>query len=189
MTAASPGLGSKAESRITFGARSLLFVAGVVGLAVGIFVIADPNRTLKIVAIVFGVYMLVWGLVKLFRSGDQETKSQRYLWVGLGLLGVAAGVVVLLRPTGSLRAVAWAFGIYLIALGFVTLVEYMSRRAESGSAKGLAALIDLAAGIVVVAWPSLGLYTLALILGVYLIVRGAVNVMVAFAPSHELAKV
>jgi uncharacterized membrane protein HdeD (DUF308 family) len=188
-TVASPGgmSGTAPAGGIPLGTRALLFVVGLVGLAVGVFVIADPNRTLKIVAIVFGIYLLVWGLVRLYRAWADE--RGRYVSVLLGLIGVAAGVVVLARPTGSLKAVAWAFGIYLIAVGVVELVDLLAARGGRDSVRGLAGLIDLAAGIVVVAWPGIGLYTAALVLGAYLIVRGAIVLLAAAAPKAALERV
>lgn len=189
-TSASHSLGpDEREAReITVGARAVLFLAGVVGLGVGIFVIADPNRTLTIVGIVLGIYLLVWGLVKLYRSGDEETRTSRAVSIFIGLVGVAAGIVVLVRPTGSLRVIAWAFGIYLIVLGVVSLAQVAAAKVRGEGIRAIASLIDIAAGIVVVAWPSLGLYTLALILGVYLIVRGALNITISLAPGREMAK-
>ena len=53
----------------------------------------------------------------------------------------------------------------------------------------LAALIDLALGILIVSWPQFGITTLAIVLGIVLIVRGLALVAIAFvlrAAGREL---
>jgi uncharacterized membrane protein HdeD (DUF308 family) len=164
-------------------ARVVLLASGLVGLAVGIFVIVDPHRTLRWLSLVFGIFLVVWGATRLYHVPRDEGRVDRGESVFLGLLGVAAGLVVLLDPGRTLRSVAWAFGIYLIAVGVVTLVRGQPESAEHQTTN---ALIDIAAGAVALVWPKTSLWILALILGIYLLVRGVLSISLALAwsPRH-----
>ncbi|HWC40178.1 MAG TPA: DUF308 domain-containing protein [Acidimicrobiales bacterium] len=150
-------------------------LGGVAAALAGIFVLANPGRTLALVSIALGVYLIFWGAMQLL--GGLESLGERGgpLRAVLGALGIAAGVLVVTRPIRGVTVIGLVFGTYLLVSAAVAFVAAMS----SGVGRSLDALRgtgDLVAGIVVVVWPGIGLLTLAAILGIYLVARGVLDV-------------
>jgi uncharacterized membrane protein HdeD (DUF308 family) len=162
-------------------------IVGLVSLAGGIVLIAYPGPTLTVIALLVGIELLIGGIFLIVGAFGQPSGSRAWGVLG-GALAVIAGVIVLRHPSGSVLVVALAIGIYLILAGVLRLVGAV----EASEGRGwlvLAALVDLALGILIVSWPQFGITTLAIVLGIVLIVRGLALVLIAFvlrAAAREL---
>lgn len=162
-------------------------VAGLISLAGGIFLVAYPGPTLTVVALLVGIELLIAGVFVIVGALGQSSGSRAWGVFG-GALAFIAGVIVVRHPSGSILVVAMAVGIYLILAGVLRLVGAI----EAHEGRGwlvFAALIDLALGIVIVSWPQFGITTLAIVLGIVLIVRGLALIAIALALrglGHEL---
>jgi uncharacterized membrane protein HdeD (DUF308 family) len=155
----------------------LLF--GLISLVGGILLVAYPGPTLTVIALLVGIELLIAGVFLIIGAFGRPAGSRAWGVLG-GALALIAGVIVLRHPSGSILVVAMAVGIYLILSGVLRLLGAV----EASEGRGwlvLAALIDLALGIVVVAWPQFGITTLAIVLGIVLIVRGLALIAIAFA--------
>ncbi len=169
-------------------------VVGLISLVGGIVIVAYPGPTLTVIALLVGIELLIGGVFLIVAAFGQPAGS-RVAGVLAGALAMIAGVIVLRHPGGSVLVVALAVGIYLILAGVLRLVG----AAEASGGRGwlvLGALVDLAFGILIVAWPEFGITTLAIVLGIVLIVRGLALVVIAFvlrgaqrelAPAHGSA--
>jgi uncharacterized membrane protein HdeD (DUF308 family) len=163
-------------------------VVGLISLVGGIVIVAYPGPTLTVIALLVGIELLIGGIFLIVAAFGQPAGS-RVAGVLAGALAMIAGVIVLRHPGGSVLVVALAVGIYLILAGVLRLVG----AAEASGGRGwlvLGALVDLAFGILIVAWPEFGITTLAIVLGIVLIVRGLALVVIAFvlrAAQRELA--
>jgi uncharacterized membrane protein HdeD (DUF308 family) len=154
----------------------LLLVVALCTFIIGILLLFWPHRTLSTLAVILGIYLLVVGAI--WVAASIGTREARGIGIWRGVLALLAGVIVIRHPSGSLTVLALAFGICLLLAGVFELVGAI----ESSERRGwriLEGLIDLAIGILVVSWPQFGVFTLAVVLGVSLIVRGAVESMVA----------
>jgi uncharacterized membrane protein HdeD (DUF308 family) len=78
----------------------LVLLIGVVSIIVGIIVIAKPSNSLATLAVIFGIFILVDGIVEL--GGALSTKTQnRGLLAVLGVISVIAGVLLIRHPLGG----------------------------------------------------------------------------------------
>lgn len=159
----------------------ILLVAGLVGLAAGIAALVWPNVTIGVIAVIFGIYLLISGLIELVAgiAEDDVDGGTRVLAALLGTLSLIAGVVVLRHPGKSLLVVALVLGIYLIIAGVLSIY----RAFQSSQGRGIAivvGLLDLIAGIIIAAWPGIGLTTLVVFVGIVFIIRGLAAIWLAF---------
>ncbi|TMK53990.1 MAG: HdeD family acid-resistance protein [Actinobacteria bacterium] len=104
-----------------------------------------------------------------------------------GLLAVAIGIIAILWPGVTITAVV---GIFAVAV-FVDAVHQASRAFSSEKAGPVAghlllALLDIAAGVVAIAWPGITALALTIWIGAWAVVSGIGEFAMAFA-SHEAA--
>jgi uncharacterized membrane protein HdeD (DUF308 family) len=154
----------------------LLLLVAICTLAVGVLLLVAPHRTLSTLAVILGIYLLVVGAIWIGAGiGIKEVRGAG-LW--RGALALIAGAIVIRHPSDSITVLALAFGIFLLVAGvfeLVAAIEYAERRGW----RIFEGLVDLAVGILIVSWPQFGLYTFAIVLGISLIVRGAVEAWLA----------
>ena len=146
----------------------LLF--GVVALGVGIFFVVSPHETLSTFTAIAGIFVLVDGVIAIVASifGSGEGRGLLAL---LGVLSAIAGLILIKKPFETLVVFTLIVGVWFVVAGIVRGVSaFASREGRGGNL--LIALLDLAAGAVILAWPDLGLATVAVIIGIVLIVRG-----------------
>jgi len=145
-------------------------VLGVATLIVGIFLIVEPHETLKTIAIVFGILLLLDGIIALVGAifGRGEGRG---LLAMVGILCLVVGLFLIKKPSESLVVLVLIIGIWLIVVGVARLAEAASERNGRGI-NIFAGVVDIAAGIVFLAWPHIGAATFAVILGIVLVIRG-----------------
>jgi uncharacterized membrane protein HdeD (DUF308 family) len=107
-------------------------------------------------------------------------------WIGLlaGVLAVVIGVLLILSPETTATYLFWILGIVCIAGGVVALISILFNRASWGW-KLLAGLVTIILGLALFSQPLFSAYLVAAmalwILGVLLVVAGAVLIIVAFS--------
>jgi uncharacterized membrane protein HdeD (DUF308 family) len=105
-----------------------------------------------------------------------------WLWMVFGVLSIVAGVIALINPDLSLLAVAILFGSWLIVSGFFDLLAG-ARAHEADTSRRVfsivLAVLSLIAGIVCLLRPGVGILALVIVLGIYLVVSGAIELAAA----------
>jgi uncharacterized membrane protein HdeD (DUF308 family) len=151
------------------------FLGGIVATLAGIFVLANPGRTLALVSLALGAYLVFWGAMQLLGGLESLHEEGGPLRTVLGVLGIIAGVLVVTRPIRGVTVIGLVFGTYLLVSAAAALVTAVTKSSDR-SFDVLRGVADLVAGIIVVSWPGIGLLTLAAILGIYLVARGVLDV-------------
>jgi uncharacterized membrane protein HdeD (DUF308 family) len=147
----------------------LFLVFGLISIAAGVIVLAKPGNSLTTLAVIAGVFVLIDGVFDLAVSMRRRSEN-RGLAAIMGVLGVVVGVLLIRHPVGGVLAIALLIGIWLIAVGVVRLVG--SFEGEQRAWGIVVALIEIAAGIVIVASPPIAFSTLALLAGISFIANG-----------------
>lgn len=146
-------------------------VFGLLNVATGIIVLVWPDISLFTLAVVTGVFLLVDGAFEIVNAITGRTEAGRGILALVGTLSVIAGLVMVKHPFSAIVAFVIVLGAWLVAEGVMRFVAALSE-AESRGSNLLVGAIDLVAGIVVLAWPELGLKTAAILAGTIFILRG-----------------
>jgi uncharacterized membrane protein HdeD (DUF308 family) len=163
----------------------LVVLFGVAVLGVGIFFVASPHETLSTFTVIGGIFLLVDGVLAVTASIFGEGERHGLLAV-IGVLSAIAGLVLIKKPFGTLVAFVLIFGVWFIVAGVVRFVAAFDE--PEGRAGNIAvAVLDLVAGIVILSWPGPSLATLAVIIGIVLILRGALLIVAGWA-LHGLGR-
>jgi uncharacterized membrane protein HdeD (DUF308 family) len=145
-------------------------VLGVLSIIAGGIVLARPDHSLRALAVIIGVFILVDGLVELYWAIVHRAESPATAAL-LGILNVVVGVLLIRHPIGGVQAVALFIGIWLMAVGVARAVVAFD---APGSRLGrlLIAGVEILAGVVIVSSPDIGYATLTLLVGFSFIANG-----------------
>ena len=160
---------------------------GIVTLALGVLVAAKPKDTIYAFAIVLGIWLFVAGLFRIVMAiADHEDSSgTRWLMAILGLLSVIIGILFLRHTEETVTTLAFLIGLFWVVGG---IIEFFTAYSELGSpARGFRVgmgVLAFAAGVVTLVWPHLTLNVLAVIMGIWLIIYGILEIALSFQLRH-----
>lgn len=162
-------------------------VSGVLAILLGIAVVAWPGISILVAAIFFGAYLLITGIaqVVLAFSLRAPTGSKVLLFVS-GLASAVLGVLCFLSLADSILLLAIWIGIGFIFRGVATTASAISDKTLPGRALEIFfGVISLIAGIVMMVMPFESLATLALVVGIWLILTGVFEIVMALGIRKE----
>ncbi len=160
----------------------VVLICGLGLIALGIALLVWPSASLTVVAILIGAAILVAGLVKLWEgfTARAESGGMRAGYVVIGLLAVLIGIYLLRHHALSLFLVAFVTGVFFIAHGISDLGLAISAGVPNRGLRAVLGVFSLAAGIVMVIWPSITLGLLLLIVAAWLLLYGLILGALAF---------
>jgi len=109
------------------------------------------------------------------------------LLIVAGIIGTIAGILAIVYPDVTLLALALIAGINLLILGVMSLVDAFSDDSDT-TTRVLAAvlgLLGIMAGLVVMRRPGESLLAVLLVLGIWLVVTGIVDLVRAIANAES----
>jgi uncharacterized membrane protein HdeD (DUF308 family) len=159
----------------------LLFF-GILMVVAGVFAVAWPGPTVVVLAILFGIQIIVSGIFSFINAFAADESGGMRVWnVILGLLGIVIGLYAVRHIIVSVVALALLIGIYWVAYGIAQLYGAIAHRELPHRGwMGFIGALSVIAGIIVIAWPGPSLVTLAIVLGVWLIIYGVMEIFMAF---------
>jgi uncharacterized membrane protein HdeD (DUF308 family) len=102
-----------------------------------------------------------------------------------GILAIAVGITALAWPQVTVLALVILFAVYaFIAAGLEAMRAFSSPDAGPVFGHLLLGLVNLAAGVVALAWPGPTALVLVLIVGTWAVIAGAVEISAAFAAAE-----
>lgn len=152
-------------------------IIGVVTLILGIIVTFHPGGSLNVVAVLLGIAAIVSGifhLVRIFGRGEEHR-----VWSGIvGLVFIVIGVVLIRHLHLTLALVGLYVGLVWIVQGVVALVAAFAGGSREGRGWWIFfGAISVIAGIVVVSAPVDSVTVLAVLLGIWFIVMGIIEII------------
>ncbi len=103
-----------------------------------------------------------------------------------GVLALAVGVIALAWPSVTVLALVILFAVYaFMAAGLEAVRAFSSRNAGPVIGHLLLGLVDLAAGVIALAWPGPTALVLVLIVGIWAVIAGLVEIAAAFRAGEQ----
>jgi uncharacterized membrane protein HdeD (DUF308 family) len=166
---------------------------GVLGVILGVVMLMWPGPSIVVAAVLFGVYLVVSGIALVILAFSLPASGvSRFLNFISGVASVILGILAF-RHFGQGYAVlllAIWIGIGFIFRGVAAVGSAVSEPKFPGRGWGIFfGLISIIAGVVVLAYPFDSIVTLALVVGIWLIILGVMEVISGFGMRSDVKKV
>ena len=177
-TATDVGMGAGVREETTF-PWWLVLLEGIFAALFGILLLIAPGATLIFLVQVLGFYLFIEGILRLVSIFVDSS-----LWglkVGIGILGILAGIVVLNHPLWSAIAIP-TYIVYII--GFLAIFQGAGGLIQTfrggGWGAGILGIFNIIFGIVVLSNPLIGVVALPFVLGAFMLVGGICAIVASF---------
>jgi uncharacterized membrane protein HdeD (DUF308 family) len=175
------------------GISTAAILSGLLSVVLGVVMLAWPQPSVVAAAVLFGVYLVVSGVALVFLAFSLPASAGgRFLTFITGVASVALGIL-------AFRHFGEGYAILLLAIwvatGFIIRGVFVTTSAISVPGfpgRGWAivfGVISIIAGFVVLAYPFDSIETLALVVGAWLTILGAMEVISGFGMRSDVKKV
>jgi uncharacterized membrane protein HdeD (DUF308 family) len=156
---------------------------GVLAIALGILVFTRPAWSLAAVILAFGIYALVEGASDLFAAIiGWSHRDDRWLLLLEALIGIGIGVAALRTPGLTAIVVIFFIAAWAMATGVLRIVEGLRLRREVAGEIWLVlgGVFSVIFALLVMTRPLAGALALVRVIGLYALILGATEVLLAF---------
>jgi uncharacterized membrane protein HdeD (DUF308 family) len=157
----------------------LVLLEGIAALILGIMLMTNSAATAIVLVQVLGIYWLIKGVFAIISIFLDSTAWGWKLFVGI--LGVAAGIIVLQHPLLSPLFVGSAFviilGIQGLIIGVVNVIQAFQ---GAGWGAGILGILSILLGVVLLTNVFVATFSLYLVLGIFMIIGGIAAIVMAF---------
>jgi hypothetical protein len=156
----------------------LLLVTGIVTLVFGALILAIDWSVSSLAAFVGALFIIQGAAFLITRPLDGGTRSTNVI---AGLLGIGAGIALLVWPDRGLYVLAVFIGIWIVVSGLLHIVgAFVNRHAPHWWLVLVLGLIEVPIGIWAMRRPGLTLAVIITLAGVWAIVTGIWQCVIAF---------
>jgi uncharacterized membrane protein HdeD (DUF308 family) len=108
-------------------------------------------------------------------------RKERWMLGVRGTLAIVFGIIAIIWPGVTALALAVVFGIYAIIDGVSMLVGAFRRPGDTGqrTIRGIAGALGVALGLAALIWPGITAMIVAIVVGVWALVTGAIAIWLA----------
>ncbi|MCW2593338.1 MAG: hypothetical protein JWQ86_5765 [Mycobacterium sp.] len=165
---------------------------GLLTVILGVALLVWPGPSILVAAGLFGVYLVMSGVAMVVLAFSPISAGSRFLNFISGALSVILGILAF-RHFGQGYAVlllAIWIGIGFIFRGVTAVAFQFGDRGIPGRGWAIFfGIISIIAGVVVLAYPFDSIVTLALVVGVWLVILGVVEMISGFGMRSDVKKV
>jgi uncharacterized membrane protein HdeD (DUF308 family) len=155
------------EKKSSMWLRLVEIIAGIIIIALGVFVIANPSLATITLVFFLGVALIILGVtcfVRVFANGIAGW--QRLLILILSALTIILAAFVIANP------LIYGSSLLVVLLGLALLFAGIASAARGAAGGIVVGILGIILGFVVIVFPGLGLATLVFLLAVFLAIFG-----------------
>lgn len=157
----------------------VVLLLGIISLIVGVVVLVRPFTAVNVAAIIFGIWLLVSGVIQLAQAFDKQLETiSRVLNAITGVIGIVLGLICLDSAEDRIALLTLFIGIWWIMRGIVQIAVGASD--QGGGVVIFLGILGIIAGGVVLIWPIASLTVLTLVVGIWLVVLGIFEIIASF---------
>ncbi|MDD4137618.1 MAG: DUF308 domain-containing protein [Methanoregula sp.] len=106
-----------------------VFILGILGLLLGIIVIAAPSLLVIATGVALGLFLFCFGIVEaVVAYMILEDLMVRLVIAMMGLFAILLGTVIMLNPTAGIDTLVLLTGLYLVVIGMMRVAHGLTER-------------------------------------------------------------
>jgi len=163
---------------------------GFLAAVFGIMALVWPGLTLGVLVILFGVYVLLEGILALAAAFKHRMEKSWWLLLVEGIAGIVAGIFAFIWPGLTAMVLLIFIALWAILTGIFEIGAAVQLRKEMKGewVLGAAGIISILIGILLIANPGAGALAVVWLIGIYAIVFGVLLIYLGFkARSHTFS--
>ncbi len=160
------------------GSWGLLLGVGIVAIIFGILVLANIWGSVKLVAILAGLFLLFAGVVQLATLSGVRHKGGRIV---SGVVAAVLGIALIAWPESSVKTVAVLVGIAFLVWGIAWALAAVIDRSEGWGVVAAFGGVLIVIGIIFIAWPGPTIAILMALVGISALLFGISAIAQALA--------
>jgi uncharacterized membrane protein HdeD (DUF308 family) len=164
---------------------------GVIFMIAGVIALGSVVAATASAVLIVGIMMIMAGVAEIIAAFNVKDWGKFAVWMLLGVLYVAAGVICFLNPFEAATVLTLLLGIALVVGGIVRMFLAWHMR-EAGKPWGwvvVSGIISLLLGLMIIAqWPYSSFYVLGIFLGIDLIFIGSSWLTIGLALRQRTAR-
>jgi len=165
----------------------LTILRGIVAILFGIAVLARPGLTVGLLLLLFGAFALASGVLAMISSVSLAVHHKRW-WAMMveGIIGVIVGLITFYMPVVTALFAVILIAIWAILIGVFQFIAAITRfgPAAHGWLVAIAGLLSVVLGVLLFAYPGVGLLLIIWFLGIYALVFGVDQIVLGFQLRH-----
>ncbi len=158
----------------------IFLLEGIAAIIFGLLLLTAPAATLLAAAVFLGFYLLFVGVLELVRAFVD--RSIPWYWSALlGVLGIAAGILVLNHPVATAIILPTSIGVYLGVLSVIFgVVGIIGAFSGGGIGAFILGVISLIIGLLLLGSPFNAALAVPFVFGILLLIEGVALILLAF---------
>ena len=156
----------------------IVLVVGVIFTGFGIVMLFNVAAGATAIAIIVGAFLIFDGIVGLITAG--QNGGSKAVGFVLGIVLIIGGIVVAAWPGVTFLVIAIVWGITIVVGGITRIVGSIALRGRGWGWVLLIGVAELIVGIAALVWPNVTAYVILLLIGIYAIVAGLIQIILAF---------
>lgn len=156
----------------------VVLVIGLIFTGFGIVMLFDVAAGATTIAVIVGAFLIFDGLVEVI-SGGRRGGSRAWAVV-LGIVLVAGGVIAIVWPGITFLVIAIVWGLTMLVGGIGRAVAAGTLRGYGWGWLVVLGILETILGVVMLAWPDVTAYVILLLIGIYSIFAGLLQIVLAF---------
>jgi uncharacterized membrane protein HdeD (DUF308 family) len=161
----------------------VLLLRGLIAILFAAMIWLQPTVTLQALIILFGAFAMADGILGVW-SALASRKERDHWWVLMlwGLVGIGIGCITFAAPGVTALALLFYIAIWAIVTGLLEIITAVKLRKEIEGewALGLAGLIGVIFGVLLIVHPAAGVLAVLWLIAAYSLIFGALMVILAF---------
>ena len=171
------------STKIIRAAKIGYIILSAIFCGLGILLMADPRMSVALIGDIVGIVLVAFGIIKFVGYFSKDLYRLAFQFdLAFGILLIAMGLVLLIKPESAMNILCIILGIEIIADGLFKVQTSLDARRFGLNTWWLIlslAIIAGAIGAVLIFYPSESVRALTWVLGLSLLVEGVLNLCVA----------
>jgi uncharacterized membrane protein HdeD (DUF308 family) len=168
-------------------ARTGLALFGGAAVIVGGILLFNPYAAVRTLALLLGLSLVIGGCLEIALGWESGRRAAAIL---LGAVLIVGGLLAAFWPEATVWTLAVLTGVSLLVHGLARVAVAFAARAQvpRWGWLALAGAVNVAVGILVLAWPEVTVLILSVMLGVQVLAFGVLVLFAAFSGSRSHAQ-